>query len=81
MSEEYNVKPFSVEMTFAAVDPEVLGILTGGALGAPTPPTFSIEVTSPIKRTFWQWLTRKPRRYQTIYIPNARLTGGREVSG
>lgn len=63
----------TVEMTFAAVDPAVLGILTGGVIGTPPPATFALEAVVPIKRTFWQWLRRRPRQHRRILIPNARL--------
>lgn len=83
MSDEYPwLKPIQVEMTFENVDPEVLGILTGGALGTPPTPTFSLEVTHQIKRKWWQWLLRRPKRYHRIVIPNARLaTPEDEVTG
>lgn len=72
----------SMEMAFTNVDTEVLGILTGGVLLGKKPPlpTFAIEVCTPIKRTFWQWLRRKPVQYTRYYIPHARLVGP-EVSG
>lgn len=70
-------KPFSeefeVKIEFRAVDPELLDILTGGIFE--TAPVFAVEVHAPIKRTFWQWLLRKPRRYQNTYIPRARIEG------
>lgn len=64
-----------MEVTFGDVDPEVLGILTGGALGTPPEPTFSVEVAVPARRrTFWEWLRRKPRHLAAFYyIPQARL--------
>lgn len=66
-------EPVQVEVTFAQVDPKVLGILTGGVMGEKPAPTFSVEVVSPVRRTFWQWLRRKPRQHRRIVIPNARL--------
>lgn len=71
--EGWTPEPIKMEVTFSEVDPEVLGILTGGVLGTTPQPTFAMEVTTAIKRKWWEWLLRKPRRYQTIYIPNARL--------
>lgn len=68
------LKSVSAEVTFQGVDPEVLGLLTGGVLGSAPEPTFAVEVHAPIKRTFWQWLRRKPKRWQYTYIPHARLT-------
>lgn len=67
-------KTLSMEMTFGTVNAEALGILTGGVMGTPPPPSFALEMWAPIKRTFWQWLRRKPRQYTRYYIPNARLT-------
>jgi hypothetical protein len=67
------MKTTSASITFGAVSPEVMNILTGGALRTSPDPSFAIEVHTRIKRTFWQWLTRKPSRYRTTYIPNARL--------
>jgi hypothetical protein len=64
-------KTFSMEVEVKGVDPGVLGLLTGGVLGTPPPPSFSIEVRAPIKRTFWQWLIRKPCQYNHYFIPNA----------
>lgn len=59
-----------VDIEFCDVDPAVLDILTGGPLPEPV---FSVEVISPIKRTFWQWLLRKPKRYQRTFIPRATI--------
>lgn len=69
------LQPLTVEMTFKDVDPEVLGILTGGVMGSPSAPEFSIEVhSSGRRRTFWEWLRRKPRHLPYhAYIPHARL--------
>lgn len=69
-----DLKPFTMEFTLAEVDPAVLGILTGGVMGSPPEPTFAIEVHAPIKRTFWQWLRRKPRQWTRTYIPNATVS-------
>lgn len=66
--ENFEVK--SSEIEFCAVGPEVLDILTGGPLSKPE---FSVEVVTPIKRTFWQWLLRKPKQHRTYYIPRARI--------
>lgn len=71
-----SMQSMTVEMTFGDVSPEVLEILTGGAFSAAPAPTFSVEVKTAIKRTFWEWLTRRPRRYHTVYIPHARLVEG-----
>lgn len=64
---------FEMELTLLDVNPELLGILTGGVMGTPPPPTFAIDINSPVKRTFWQWLRRKPRQWHHIHIPNATL--------
>jgi hypothetical protein len=66
-------KRLSMEVTFAAVNPELLGILTGGDLGSAPPATFSLEAVVPVKRTFWQWLRRRPRQHVRYVIPDARL--------
>jgi hypothetical protein len=71
-------KPITVEMTMVDVDPAVLGILTGGVLGTTPKPTFAVEVHAPVKRTFWQWLTRKPKMWRHILIPHARIETGDE---
>jgi hypothetical protein len=66
--------PFEVEITFCQPSPEVLNLLTGGAFDTNTPSLpVSIEIVAPIKRTFWQWLLRKPQQYRTYYIPRARI--------
>lgn len=63
----------TVKMAFTAVNPAVLGILVRQDRDAPPPPTFALEAVIPIKRTFWQWLRRRPRQHQRILIPHARL--------
>lgn len=81
MSDEYGFpetwasKPISLDLTFNEVDPELLGILTGGFMGTPPAPTFSIEAFIPARRrTFWEWLRRKPKHLaHSILIPHARL--------
>lgn len=62
------LRTFSMDIEFATVDPDLFAILTGTA-----PPTFAVEVTTPIKRTFWQWLFRRPVQYSVIYIPHATI--------
>jgi hypothetical protein len=72
-------EPERFEIEFCQVDPELLNLLTGGAFDKDTPteqPSFAVEIVRPIKRTFWQWLLRKPRQYQTIYIPRATIEEG-----
>jgi len=63
----------SLEVSFGEVNPEALGLLTGGVLGTPPEPVFSLTVSGPVKRTFWQWLRRRPKRWQTVVIPRATL--------
>jgi hypothetical protein len=63
----------TLDCTFQEVDPEVLGILTDGDFGTAPPATFSLEAVVPVKRTFWQWLRRRPRQHMRYVIPNARL--------
>lgn len=67
----------SLEMTFADVDPEGLGLLTGGVMGTAPEPTFSMDIVSrnPVKRTFWQWLRRRPVEYtySRTFFPNVKM--------
>lgn len=71
--EGWTPKPITIDFTLQDVDPEVLGILTGGVMGTKPEPTFALEVVAPIKRTFWQWLRRKPVQHMRYYIPNATM--------
>lgn len=66
-------KPITMEVAFTDVDPEALGLLTGGVMGTMPESTFSIAVNYPVKRTFWQWLRRKPKQWHRVVVPNARL--------
>lgn len=75
-SNPFDFRRLTIQCEFDDVDPEVLDILTGGAFvknGVQAQQTFSFEVLTPIKRTFWQWLRRKPRPVRRIYIPNAKI--------
>lgn len=69
--------PITVEFTMEEVDPEVVNLLWGAKPGTPikdaTQAGHSVEMTIPIKRTFWQWLLRRPVQYRRILIPNARV--------
>jgi hypothetical protein len=65
--------PFEVEIQFCQPDPEVLNLLTGEAFEDSQTSACSVEIYAPIKRTFWQWLLRKPQQYRTYYIPRARI--------
>ena len=69
-SEPERFENIEVEIEFCTVDPTALEILTGGPISRPE---FSVEVVAPIKRTFWQWLLRKPRQHKIYYIPRARI--------
>lgn len=74
MTSSDGFEPFearSVKIEFCRVDPELLDVLTGGVFE--TAPVFSVEVIRPIKRTFWQWLLRKPKRVQHIILPRATI--------
>lgn len=80
MSEDYTtghdwLKPLTVEVQFANPSPEVLGILTGGVMGEKPADTFSLDVFTPARRrTFWEWLRRKPKHLASAtYFPNVRL--------
>jgi hypothetical protein len=71
----YMLKPVSMEITLGEVSPEVMALLYGAPVEEVKPePIFAIESWHPIKRTFWQWLRRKPRQWRRIYIPRARIT-------
>lgn len=68
---------YTMEVSLRDVDPDLLGILTGGVIGGnPPEPTFSIHVTYPVtyparRRTFWEWLRRKPKHHAgAVYLPN-----------
>ena len=67
MSHEY---AWSTTFTAEAVD-ELWPLIFGNA-----PTTYEAILTIPAKRrTFWEWLTRKPLHLERrIIIPNARLT-------
>lgn len=77
---DFEFKPFTMEVEFQGVSPETLGILTGGVYGMRTfgsdGPTVAVDFYYPVKRTFWQWLTRKPRQWQYVLIPHATITTG-----
>lgn len=81
-------KTFAQEFTFAEVDHDLLGLLTGGALGNPSPP-HSIEIyqRTPVRRrawrVVWEWLARKPRQYNEykIIVPNATLVAFDDETG
>lgn len=69
-------RPLTLEVEFRGVDPATLDVLTGGALGDAPAQEFSVEVFAPIRRTFWQWLRRRPRQYRRVLVPRARLEVG-----
>lgn len=62
-------KRVSMEISLRDVDPELLALLTGGAIARPQ----NITIQHTKKRTFWQWLRRKPKVTRTLYLPNARI--------
>lgn len=70
-------KPITVEFTMTEVDPEVLALLTGGAVGET--PEFGMDVVSyvPVRRrawrVVWEWLRRTPREHTEMryHIPHA----------
>lgn len=66
--EPFTFEAVSMELTFTEVNPELIDLVTGGT----AEPITSLEVYAPIKRTFWQWLRRKPRQYRVVYIPSVR---------
>lgn len=55
----------SVEITLGQVDPELLNILTGSPI---TTNLNEVEIRTPIKRTFWEWLCRKPQRWELVKL-------------
>lgn len=68
----------SVDVEFKTPNPELLNLLTGGVLGKEdSEPTGSLiaEYKVPLRRSFWQWLFRRPRQYMThcLYIPRAKF--------
>lgn len=80
------LKPVAMKFTFTDVDPEALGILTGGVLGTKPEPVFSMNITRPAYpvrrrawRVVWEWLTRTPRKYHPashMYFPAVRMAEG-----
>lgn len=86
MTESSNpLTPYSAEVTFKTVNPEMLALLTGQRVVdgkfAPVEPTFAVEVfhRTPVRRrawrVVWEFITRQPRRYHEhyTYFPNARI--------
>lgn len=71
--------PISLDYTLSDLDPELLNLLTGWTPGTERKQQVSIEIKQKIrvKRTFWQWLLRRPIRYteQVIFIPRADVSG------
>lgn len=63
-------KPMSMEVSFSNVDPEILNLMFGDA---PKEPVFSVEVWNKKRRTFLQWLLRRPRKYSYVAIPYAKF--------
>lgn len=64
----------TLEVEFCQPNPDLLELLAGGA----PEKAYAIEMMCPVKRTFWQWLFRKPRQYRGYYVPNAQVI---DVSG
>lgn len=61
-TEDWEPKPILLEVSFNEVDPNVLGIMTGGGLNSEPERTFSLDLFTPARRrTFWEWLRRKPK--------------------
>jgi hypothetical protein len=79
------LREYKVEVEFGEVDPEVLSLLTGmevktvngmTTFAKPDQPVHAaMEVRGFRKRTFWQWLFRRPRQPYTYYFPNVRIEG------
>jgi hypothetical protein len=69
------MKSVTLNVEFQQVDPDLLGILTGGVMGNPPAPTFEIDVAYPARRrTFWEWLRHKPKHHAGfVYMPSVRL--------
>jgi hypothetical protein len=75
----FTANAVNMDFTMEHVDPESLRLLMGGIDG-PAQPTFAFEAHYPVKRTFWQWLRRKPRRWNHVYIPHARLAAEEKIN-
>lgn len=66
---------FTMEVEFCQPAPELLNTLTGGTFNdtEAAVPEYGMEMVVPVKRTFWQWLLRKPKKHRIIYIPKVRF--------
>jgi hypothetical protein len=66
---------YTMEVKVNEVDPDLLGILTGGAFGTPPSAEFSLNVFTPARRrTFWEWLRRKPKHHAVhTYFPRVKM--------
>lgn len=68
------MRTFSMEVQFQSVDPEVLALITGGAIGNIPTNRNMIEVRYRLParrrawRVVWEWLTRTPRQYTDHFI-------------
>lgn len=61
-----------MDVQFQEVDPELVALLTGS--GDYKPGTLhSLQVASPVKRKWWQWLLRRPREYRYLYLPSVKI--------
>lgn len=69
-------KHVNVEITSCDVDPEMLRILFGGY--GPDGVQHGLTVYAPIKRTFWQWLLRKPIQQRVTHFPHVKFLIERE---
>jgi hypothetical protein len=66
-------KKIEIELTKFEVDPELIQILTGSTDWNATNYEAGMTINTPIKRTFWQWLRRKPIQWSMTFIPAARV--------
>lgn len=69
-------KHVNVELTSCEVDPDILQIMFGGY--GTDGVQHGLTVYAPIRRTFWQWLLRKPVQQRVTHFPNVKFLIERE---
>lgn len=65
-------KKVQIELTTYGVDPDLLKILFGGY--QPNGMHRGLTIYAPIRRTFWQWLRRRPIQQRVVHYPNVVFT-------
>lgn len=63
-----HLNKIEIDFTPCEINPEVLQLLTGGF--QPDGLRRGVTLYIPIRRTFWQWLRRKPVQKRVIHMPN-----------